>query len=73
MRIEIKLTDKQALKIAENIADGNFFIAGKGHFDLDIYQYAELIKIAFNENLAVEKLQEYHRKISPLRQSNGSL
>lgn len=50
MRFNVKLSNKQALRIAENIICSGFFVAGQGCFDLDIDDVAELIKVSFNQD-----------------------
>lgn len=50
MKIDFKLTDKQALKIATTIYNGNFRVYGICHFDISVDEFAQVIKIAFNES-----------------------
>jgi hypothetical protein len=65
--MEVKITKKDALKIADRIGQ-NFGIYGYGHFDISIDQYANILMIAFNENRNVdEKIKAYYDEINPLR------
>ena len=66
MRINLKLTDKQAKELANKVYDSNFRVYGIGNFDVDCEEFADILKIAFNENKAIEKLDKYFNKISPM-------
>lgn len=62
MRFEIKITEKQALRLAEKIYIGNFRVFGIGHFDISLEQFADILKIAFNE-ISEDKIIDYYNKI----------
>ncbi|MDU4727977.1 MULTISPECIES: hypothetical protein [Clostridium] len=61
--MNIKLTDEQCYDIAESIVSGNFRMYGLGHFDLGLDEMAQIIKIAFNESNAKERMLEYYEEI----------
>ena len=65
--MEIKITKKEALKIANRIGQ-KFGVYGFGHFDLSLDQHANILMIVFNENRNVdEKIKAYYDEINPLR------
>ena len=62
--MKMKITQKQALKMADNIMYC-FGIYGYGHFDITSYQYANILMIAFNEDRNVdEKIKAYYDEIN---------
>lgn len=65
--MKMKITQKQALKMADNIM-GCFGVYGYGHFDISLDQYANILMIAFNENRNVDKkIKAYYDEINPMR------
>lgn len=63
MMVDIKLSDEQCKKLAKRILGGSFRMYGLGHFDIGVTELTEIIKIAFNEKNAEEKIEEYYEKI----------
>lgn len=62
MRINIKLTDRQAYNLASKIYRANFRVFGIGHFDVSTSQFADILQIAFNEE-SEDKVLDYYDKI----------
>ena len=48
--MNFELTEVQAKKIANNILEANFWMAGLGHFDLTTEEMAQVIRIAFSSS-----------------------
>lgn len=65
MRIEVKITRKQAERLADNLVNGGFWVAGFGHFDLSRDQLIDLLLILFNEK--EKDVSCFYDKINPLR------
>lgn len=63
MLMDIKLSDEQCKRLAKKILSGKFGMYGQGNFDIGVKELTEIIKIAFNENNAEEKIEEYYEKI----------
>lgn len=65
--MKMKITQKQALKMADNIM-GCFGIYGYGHFDLTIDEYANVLMLAFNtESCAEKSINRYYEELSEAR------
>lgn len=70
MKVNIEITDKQALDIAKNIYKSHFGMVGQGSFFVYVDELAEIIKISFNEKTntkAVDKLTQYYEKLASTR------
>ena len=50
MKIDLKITKKQAEKIASDIYSSNFRCYGVGNFNISIEEFSELIMRSFNGN-----------------------
>lgn len=65
--MKMKITQKQALKMADNIM-GCFGIYGYGHFDLIVDEYAEVLMLAFNTDSGAEKsINKYYEELNAAR------
>lgn len=65
--MEVKITKKEALKIANRIGQ-KFGIYGYGHFDLIIDEYTDVLMLAFNTESCVEKsINKYYEELNAAR------
>jgi len=62
--MNIKLSDEQCNKLAQKILGGKFGMYGQGNFDIGITEFTEILRIAFNENNAEEKIETYYKTLS---------
>lgn len=59
MRMEI--TEKQAMKMANNIYSSNFQCYGVGNFNLSIEEFARLLMVSFNNDNKEKPLLLYEQ------------
>lgn len=55
MRVDVKITNKQALEIAKSIYNSNFRVFGIYNFDVELEEFANIIEIAFNNTKDTSK------------------